>query len=153
MKTDILSMDKNELAEYLQGFGEQKYKASQIFTWLHKGVGFSGMTNISKEMRAILFENAYIARAKIERKQVSKDGTVKYLFSFEDGEAVETVVMKYEHGRSICISTEAGCNMKCAFCASTQNGCKRRLLRVYTKRLQKTSFALRNACSGNCRKA
>lgn len=134
-KTDISSFNLNELSEYLSDLSEEKgvkiekFRAKQIYTWLHGGVSsFSEMTNISKAIRELLDENCYIALPKIENKLVSKiDGTVKYLFRLFDGECVESVFMRYEHGNTVCISSQAGCRMGCRFCASTIAGFSRNL--------------------------
>jgi len=122
--TDIRSLLPDEMK--LPG-----YRAKQIFGWLQrKGVSsFDEMTNLPKDMRAQMAERFFIAPCEIARKQVSAmDGTVKYLFKLHDGETVESVVMGYEHGRSICVSSQAGCRMGCKFCASGQNGLARDLL-------------------------
>ncbi len=114
----------------MASLGEPKFRAGQIFKWLHGvGVSFDGMTNISKPLREKLEKAYFIPDAKIETKQVSKmDGTVKYLFRLYDGEYIESVFMRYNHGNTLCISTQAGCRMGCKFCASTLNGLKRNLL-------------------------
>lgn len=127
-KADLLSMNIAEISEFLQTLGEPKYRAKQIFTWLHRGVGIDGMTDISKKLRDKLHEVAVADFPKIEQKLVSKlDGTVKYLMELWDGNVIECVVMKYKHGNSICISSEVGCLMGCKFCASTIGGLVRRL--------------------------
>ena len=127
-KIDILSMNKEELTAYIISLGEPKFRASQIWGWLLKGANFSEMKNLPTALRAKLEENAFVASAKIVKKFVSKDGTVKYLYELYDGERIESVFMRYKHGNTICISTEAGCPMGCAFCASTLKGLSRRLL-------------------------
>jgi len=127
MKTDILSMYQNELSVLLEK--EPSYRVNQLFSWLHKGASFDEMTNLPLKMREELKERAFIATPKIEQKYVSKiDGTVKYLLRLYDGQCIESVVMKYEHGNTICISSQAGCKMGCKFCASTRNGFVRNLL-------------------------
>ena len=126
MKTDILSMFPEELALFLEN--EPKYRVKQLFSWLHKGATFDEMTNLPKKMREELSEKSYIALPTILQKYVSKlDGTVKYLFKLYDGQCIESVVMKYKHGNTICISSQAGCKMGCKFCASTRNGWVRNL--------------------------
>ncbi len=127
--TDIKSMLPEELAEYMASLGQPKYRANQIFRWLHAvGVGFDGMTDISKSLRDKLKENCLIPDVSIAAKQVSAiDGTVKYLFRLYDGEYIESVFMRYHHGNTLCISTQAGCRMGCKFCASTLKGLKRNL--------------------------
>jgi 23S rRNA (adenine2503-C2)-methyltransferase len=127
-KTDILSMNKEELTAYIVSLGEPKFRATQIWGWLLKGADFSEMKNLPAALRAKLEENAFVATAKPVRKLVSKDGTIKYLYELHDGEKIESVLMRYKHGNTICISTEAGCPMGCAFCASTLKGLSRRLL-------------------------
>ena len=127
--TDLKSMLPEELERYLKTLGEPKFRAKQIFTWMHRGaVDFDEMSNIPKSLRDKLSQDAYINRLKLLRKQVSKvDGTAKYLWELRDGNAVETVVMRYEHGASVCISSQVGCRMGCAFCASTIGGLVRNL--------------------------
>ncbi len=125
-KIDILSLFPEELATVLEN--EPKYRVKQLFGWLHKGATFDEMTNLPKKMRDDLAEKTYLALPSIERKLVSKiDGTVKYLFRLFDGQCIESVVMQYKHGNTICISSQAGCKMGCKFCASTQNGFVRNL--------------------------
>ncbi|HOJ47903.1 MAG TPA: 23S rRNA (adenine(2503)-C(2))-methyltransferase RlmN [Bacillota bacterium] len=126
---DILSLYPNEIEELVESLGEKKYRASQIFSWLYKGVtDFSQMTNLSKTFIAKLKEKAVIKQITVEKKLVSSiDGTVKYLFTLDDGEKIESVLMRYKHGNTICISTQAGCRMGCSFCASTMNGWRRNL--------------------------
>lgn len=127
-KVDILSMNKEELTAYVVSLGEPKFRASQIWGWLLKGADFSEMKNLPAALRAKLEEHAFVATAKIAKKFVSKDGTIKYLYELYDGEKIESVFMRYKHGNTICLSTEAGCPMGCAFCASTLKGLSRRLL-------------------------
>ncbi len=126
---DLRSMEYGELEEFLISLGEPKFRAKQIFTWLMQGVDdFSQMTNISKKTKEILSREAYISKLSIREKYVSKlDGTVKYLFELDDGNCIETVVMKYKHGLSVCISSQVGCRMGCGFCASTIGGLYRSL--------------------------
>ena len=125
-KTDILSLFPHELAELLSD--QPSYRVKQLFGWLHKGAVYDEMTNLPKKMREDLKEKTYIALPEILQKYVSKiDGTVKYLFRLYDGQCIESVVMKYKHGNTICISSQAGCKMGCKFCASTQNGWARNL--------------------------
>ena len=127
-KVDILSMTKEELTAFTISLGEPKFRATQVWGWLMKGADFSEMKNVPAALRAKLEENAFIASAKIARRLVSTDGTIKYLYELHDGEKIESVFMRYKHGNTICISTEAGCAMGCAFCASTWKGLSRRLL-------------------------
>lgn len=128
-KIDIKSLTYEELKDYVASLGEPSFRAKQIFEWLHRGViSFDEMTNLSKAAREKFSAASYISYPVIENKLVSKiDGTVKYLFRLNDGECVETVVMRYNHGISICVSTEVGCKMGCAFCASTIGGIVRKL--------------------------
>lgn len=127
-RIDILSMTKDELAAWLSTFGQPKYRAAQIMDWLVRGAGFSEMKNLPLPLRAELEKRAFLASAVPVKRLVSLDGTVKYLYRLHDGEAVEAVFMRYKHGNTVCISTEAGCPMGCAFCASTLRGLSRRLL-------------------------
>ena len=129
MKQDIKSMTLAEMTQALNDMGQPAFRAKQIYTWLHKGVtDFAEMTNLSKELRAKLDETYYITAPKVARKQRSqKDGTVKYLWELGDGNCVETVLMQYHHGNTVCISSEVGCPMGCKFCASTLGGLVRRL--------------------------
>ena len=129
-KVDIKSMNITELQEFLQEMGEPKFRAKQIFDWLHaKQVdSFDEMTNLSKSLREKLGEAAAINGVKIVRRLVSQiDGTRKYLFALSDGAIIESVLMKYEHGNTVCISTQVGCRMGCKFCASTLDGVERGL--------------------------
>ena len=129
-KIDIKSMNINELENLLKELGEPKFRAKQIFDWLHaKQVdSFEEMTNLSKGLREKLSETASINGVEIVRKLVSQiDGTRKYLFALSDGAIIESVLMKYEHGNTVCISTQVGCRMGCKFCASTLDGVERGL--------------------------
>lgn len=129
MKQDIKSMNLPELETALEAMGEKKFRAKQVFTWLHRGAGsFDEMSNISKALRQKLDETFYLTPPQVERKQESKkDGTIKYLWRLADGNCVETVLMQYHYGNTVCVSTEVGCAMGCAFCASTLGGLVRRL--------------------------
>ena len=128
-KTDIKSMQLDRLKEYVVSLGAKPFAAKQIYGWLHeKNVNsFDEMTNISKDLREKLKENCNITKISIRKKQVSKDGTIKYLYQLEDGNCIETVLMRYEHGNSICVSSQVGCRMGCRFCASTIGGLVRSL--------------------------
>ncbi|MBQ5589418.1 MAG: 23S rRNA (adenine(2503)-C(2))-methyltransferase RlmN [Anaerotignum sp.] len=129
-KIDIKSMNITELEDLLKELGEPKFRAKQIFDWLHaKQVdSFEEMTNLSKGLREKLAETASINGVEIVRKLVSQiDGTRKYLFALSDGAIIESVLMKYEHGNTVCISTQVGCRMGCKFCASTLDGVERGL--------------------------
>lgn len=130
MKKDIKSLSLEELSAQIKDLGLPKFRAGQIFEWLHKyGVSsFDEMTNLSKELRASLSNDFYIADCIIEEKYVSSiDSTVKYLFRLNDGEFIESVIMKYKYGYTICVSSQVGCKMGCKFCASTLAGFKRNL--------------------------
>ena len=126
---DIKSMNLAELQQAVQALGEPPFRAKQIFVWLHRGVtSFEEMTNLSKPLRQKLADSFQLTAPQVARKQVSqRDGTVKYLWRLADGNCVETVLMRYHHGNTVCISSEVGCAMGCAFCASTQGGLVRRL--------------------------
>lgn len=130
MLKDIRSLSYDELSEEILNFGFPKFRINQIFSWVHeKSVSsFDEMTNISKDMRQKLSEYFYFDNISINTKLVSKiDDTVKYLFTLSDGEYVESVIMKYKYGYSICISTQVGCKMGCTFCASAIGGFVRQL--------------------------
>lgn len=126
---DIKSMLPAEIEAELASLGEPKYRARQIFQWLGRGVSsFEEMTNLSKSLREKLNSAFTIPSLAMLRKQVSKlDGTIKYLWKLPDGNAVETVVMRYHHGNTVCISSQVGCRQGCAFCASTIGGLVRNL--------------------------
>lgn len=127
--TDIKSLTPDELRTQLTGAGFPKFRAEQVGGWLQKGVTeFGQMKNISGELRQFLESRYYISVATIEKKLVSRyDKTVKYLFSLNDGECVEAVIMHYKHGVSMCISTQVGCKMGCTFCATGKSGFSRDL--------------------------
>ena len=125
IKTDLKSLTLEQLQEEIEGLGEPKFRAKQIFDWIHvkRADSFEQMTNLPASFRQKLSENYTLTQLKTERKLVSRlDGTVKYLYRLPDGEYVETVLMKYQHGNSICVSSQVGCKMGCAFCASTKAG-------------------------------
>ncbi|MBR5407037.1 MAG: 23S rRNA (adenine(2503)-C(2))-methyltransferase RlmN [Lachnospiraceae bacterium] len=127
---DIRSMEYDELTALVTGLNEKKFRASQIFDWLHKKQvdSFDDMTNIPKSLREALAGECCISTAGIERVQESAlDGTRKYLFKLRDGNLIESVFMRYEHGNSVCVSTQVGCRMGCRFCASTIDGLVRDL--------------------------
>lgn len=128
--TDIKSMTLDELTEFVTENGFPKFRAKQIYDWLYKNVtDFDNMRNIPADLKAFLKSSSYISVANIEKKLVSRyDKTVKYLFSFNDGECVESVVMSYKHGYSICISTQVGCKMGCTFCATGKSGFSRSIV-------------------------
>ncbi len=121
---DIKSMTPEELAAWLKELGEPAFRAKQIFKWLYRGVtSFDEMTDLSKALRQWLKEEALLTPPAVARKQVSQeDGTIKYLWRLADGNCVESVLMRYQHGNTVCISCQVGCRMGCAFCASTIAG-------------------------------
>lgn len=126
---EIKCLSLDELKNELQSLGEKPFRAKQIFKWLHLGVtSFEEMTDLSKPLRQKLAETFVLTVPKIERKQVSKvDGTVKYLWRMLNGDCVESVLMRYQHGNTVCVSTQVGCRMGCTFCASGLFGLKRNL--------------------------
>ena len=129
-KIDIKSMDIGELEAMRAEMGEPKFRGKQIFDWLHakQADSFREMTNLSKGLREKLAERAAINGVEIVERLVSQiDGTRKYLFALSDGAIIESVLMKYEHGNTVCISTQVGCRMGCKFCASTLDGVERGL--------------------------
>lgn len=129
MGKDVLSMLPEEIEQELQQLGEPKYRAKQIFSWLGRGVrDFDAMSDLPKPLRDKLGAEFDLYRPKVLSKQVSKlDGTIKYLWELYDGNAVETVVMSYKHGNTVCVSSQVGCRQGCAFCASTIGGLVRGL--------------------------
>ena len=130
MKTDILSLTFEELKSELSDLGLPSFRTGQIYRWLHvAGVSsFSEMTDLSLSLRQTLPEHFTIPGCEIERKQISRsDGTVKYLFRLHDGEFIESVVMNYKYGYTVCVSSQVGCRMGCRFCASTLSGVVRNL--------------------------
>ena len=129
MKTDLKSMTLAQMQAELRALGEPAFRAKQVFTWLHRGAeSFGEMTNLSKPLREKLDGLYTITVPRLARAQRSqKDGTIKYLWRLGDGNCVESVVMQYHHGNTICISSEVGCPMGCKFCASTLGGLVRRL--------------------------
>lgn len=127
---DIKSLSKDELVSFVTEAGYPKFRAGQIYSWLHQKLvnSFDEMTNLPKKMIEELSSICYISVANIEKKLVSSyDNTIKYLFSFSDDECVEAVVMDYHHGHSMCISTQVGCKMGCTFCATGKSGFTRNL--------------------------
>ena len=126
---NLKSLTREEIGDILKELGQPAFRAGQIFTWLHKGVrSYEEMTNLPKNLRQILAEKYPICPPRVVRRQESsRDGTIKYLWELSDGNCVETVLMRYRYGNTVCISTEVGCPMGCAFCASTLGGLVRRL--------------------------
>ncbi len=128
MKTDLLALTPDALRDFFVSIGEAPFRAKQLFPLLHRGVPLEEVSAFSQALRQKLSECAFAYYPKIEQKLVSAlDGTVKYLFRLQDGECVESVVMHYEHGTTICISSQVGCRMGCRFCASTLGGLVRNL--------------------------
>jgi len=128
-KIDLLDKTIPELERLLEGIGQQKFRAKQIFQWLGKGIkDINEMTDLSKALRQELKNIAYIGRLEIANKLISKiDGTTKYLFKLADGNIIESVLMEYKHGFTVCVSSQVGCRMGCKFCASTGIGLARNL--------------------------
>ena len=121
---DIKSMTIEEITALLRSMGEPAFRGKQVFTWLHRGVkSFDEMSNLGKELRQKLSETCYISYPTVARRQESRlDGTIKYLWELRDGNCIESVLMQYHHGNTVCISSQVGCRMGCAFCASTIAG-------------------------------
>lgn len=128
-KQDIKSMQLSDIQEYFDSTGQRPYRAQQVYQWLHAGVkSFSEMTNLSETLRKKLDDAFIITVPEPAAKQTSKqDGSIKYLWRLSDGSTIESVIMQYKHGNTVCISTQVGCRMGCAFCASTQGGLVRNL--------------------------
>ena len=126
---NLKSLTQPEIGALLKEMGQPAFRAKQIYTWLHKGVrSYEEMGNVPKALRQLLEEKYPICAPEVVRKQESqKDGTIKYLWRLSDGNCVETVLMRYHYGNTVCISTEVGCRMGCAFCASTLGGLVRKL--------------------------
>lgn len=122
--TDLKSQTLEEMTQTLKDLGEPAFRGKQVFIWLHRGVtSFDEMTNLSKSLRDKLKASFELNVPKVARKQVSKlDGTIKYLWELADGNCIESVLMQYHHGNTVCISSQVGCRMGCAFCASTIAG-------------------------------
>lgn len=128
MAYDILSMRRDELRELVVSWGEKRFRADQLFGWMNKGASLEEMTNLPRTFRDMIAERCEYRLPVIERRFVSTlDGTVKYVFRLTDGECVESVFMRYEHGVSVCVSSQVGCAMGCRFCASTIGGRVRQL--------------------------
>ena len=120
MKQAIYGLTQQQLTDWLLERGEKKFRAKQLWDWLYvkRVKSFEEMTNLSKSMRALLEEHFYITSLQQEVKQVSQDGTIKFLFRLDDGNLIETVLMKFPYGYSVCVTTQVGCNIGCSFCAS-----------------------------------
>ena len=121
---DLKSMTRSELEAWFQELGLPKFRAMQVFRWLHRGVeSFDEMSDLPKSLREVLKEQCLLTVPKVERKQVSQaDGTIKYLWRLLDGNCIETVLMRYKHGNTVCVSSQVGRNMGCVFCASALGG-------------------------------
>ena len=121
---DLKSMTLEELTAFFKEMGQPAFRAKQVFRWLYRGVtSFEEMTDLSKGLREQLEARCFITAPKVARKQVSAiDGTIKYLWELADGNCIETVLMRYQHGNTVCVSSQVGCRMGCAFCASTLAG-------------------------------
>ena len=128
MKTQLLSMTPEELGVYLKDMGQPAFRAKQVFAWLHQGVPFERMSNLPKALRETLAENCLDNPVQVLETITSKlDGTIKLLYRLHDGHVIEGVLMRYKYGNTLCVSTQVGCRMGCAFCASTLDGCARSL--------------------------
>ena len=126
---NLKSLTQPELAAIFKELGQPGFRAKQVYTWLHKGIrSYDEMSNVPKALRELLKEKypLYIPNP-IRKQESSRDGTIKYLWELADGNCVETVLMRYHYGNTVCISTEVGCRMGCAFCASTLGGLVRKL--------------------------
>lgn len=129
-KIDIKSLQYSELVSFVKKLGQPKYRADQIFAWLHEKCvcSFDEMTNLSEKLRNELKEKCEMVNLKKKEVLTSQiDGTKKYLFELHDGYLIESVMMRYKHGNSVCVSSQVGCAMGCSFCASTLDGCARNL--------------------------
>ena len=129
-KTDISSMDMEELQNYMELLGEKPFRARQVYQWIHEKLAdrFEQMSSLPAALRETLDEQCFLSGMKAVDVQISRlDGTRKYLFELRDGNVIESVLMRYHHGNSVCISSQAGCRMGCRFCASTIGGLKRNL--------------------------
>ena len=122
--TDLKSMNLTGMAAFFKELGQPAFRARQVYQWLHRGArSFGEMTNLPKPLREALEADCFLSAPQVERKQVSaQDGTIKYLWRLSDGNCIETVLMRYHHGNTVCISSQVGCRMGCAFCASTLGG-------------------------------
>lgn len=131
-KLTLTKLSQDELVEYIESLGEKSFRANQIFSWIwaKNASSFDDMTDVKKEFRALLNEKCQIFDCKIKTRQISSDGTVKYLIEFQDGLCAETVLMRFDNrsNLSMCVSSQIGCKMGCIFCATGKNGFKRNLL-------------------------
>lgn len=129
-KRDIKSMDLTELSAFVRDLGEKPFRAKQLYQWMHQKLcpSIDGMTNLSRDFREKLKANSrYVSLDQVQVLESGIDGTKKYLFGLWDGNIIESVLMKYKHGNSVCISSQVGCRMGCRFCASTLDGLTRNL--------------------------
>ena len=129
-KTDIKSMDLEKLTSFVASLGEKPFRAKQLYEWMHKKLAsdYDEMTNLPKSLKEKLLQSAAFTSLEVVDEKISQiDGTRKYLFSLSDGNIIESVLMKYNHGNSVCISSQVGCRMGCRFCASTLDGLERNL--------------------------
>ena len=126
---DLKSMSQQEITDLMRSLGQPAFRGKQVFVWLHKGArSFEEMTNLPKPLRESLAQTCQLTPPKVARKQISRqDGTIKYLWELADGNCIESVLMRYHHGNTVCISSQVGCRMGCAFCASTIAGKVRNL--------------------------
>ena len=123
-KTQLLGMTPDELAAYLKALGQPAFRAKQVFSWLHQGAAFEQMSNLPKALRETLAETCTANPvAVLETIESKLDGTIKLLYRLPDGHVIEGVLMRYKYGNTLCLSTQVGCRMGCAFCASTLDGC------------------------------
>lgn len=127
MKDCLLNYDISETENLLAEYGQPKFRALQLFKWLHSGADFAEMSNIPKTLLCALSEKYTANAVEIVEKLVSRDGTVKLLYKLGDGNIIEGVLMKYKYGNTLCVSTQVGCRMNCAFCASGLGGLVRNL--------------------------
>ncbi|WP_313070115.1 23S rRNA (adenine(2503)-C(2))-methyltransferase RlmN [Lacrimispora sp.] len=129
-KTDIKSLDLKKLSDYVESIGEKAFRAKQLYEWMHKKLAsdFDEMTNLPKSLKEKLLQSAAFTSLVVVDEKISQiDGTRKYLFGLSDGNIIESVLMRYNHGNSVCISSQVGCRMGCRFCASTLDGLERNL--------------------------
>ena len=129
-RTDIKSLNLEELTAFLVSAGEKTFRAKQLYEWIHQKLagGYDEMTNLPKTLKEKLSEMAELPSLTVVEEKISQiDGTRKYLFGLSDGNVIESVLMKYKHGNSVCISSQVGCRMGCRFCASTLDGLERNL--------------------------
>ena len=130
VKTDIKSLNLEKLTSYMMSIGEKPFRAKQLYEWMHKKLAsdYDEMTNLPKSLKEKLLQSAAFTSLVVVEEKISKiDGTRKYLFGLSDGNIIESVLMKYKHGNSVCISSQVGCRMGCRFCASTLDGLERNL--------------------------